>query len=125
LLGRSEVEGTGAVQILTHTREKLQFVQKKNRKLAREVAELDTQLNSQRDGLSKVKQRRDKLRSAAHKMKEASVYIDNPMLLADIQHQRSIREELGADLDELQVLHTHCRPGTLCRVCQYCFVGCA
>jgi hypothetical protein len=50
-----------------------------------------------------IKQRRDKLRSTAHKIKEASVNIDNPVILACMQHQRSFREELQAHLDERQV----------------------
>lgn len=43
------------VQILTHTREKQQFVKKKNARLAGEVAAFDAQLGSQRDALSKVR----------------------------------------------------------------------
>jgi hypothetical protein len=97
-------------------------VQKKNRKLAREVAELDTQLDSQRDDLSKIKQRRDKLRSTAHKMKDASVYIDNPMLLQDMVHQRSVRDELHSDIEDLLVLCT-CLPLRLLRAVHTLFDG--
>lgn len=43
------------MQILTHTREKQQFVKKKNARLAGEVAAFDAQLGSQRDALSKVR----------------------------------------------------------------------
>lgn len=50
-----------------------------------------------------VKQRRDKLRAQAARLKEGSAYVDNPMLLADMRQQRALREELAADIDDLQV----------------------
>jgi predicted nuclease with TOPRIM domain len=84
-------------------REKLQFVQKNNRKLTREVAELEAELGTRRDDLGKIKQQRDKLRNMAQKMKESSVYIDNPMLLADMHQQREQREALISDIEDLQV----------------------
>lgn len=73
------------VQILTHMREKLQFVQRRVRVLSKEVAELEAGLGAKRDSLSKLKQRRDSLRHTARKIRETSVYIDNPMLLHDMQ----------------------------------------
>lgn len=66
-------------------REKLQFVQRQVRVLTQEVAHLEAGLSAKRDSLSKVKQRRDSLRHTARKMRETSVYIDNPLLLQDMQ----------------------------------------
>jgi chromosome segregation ATPase len=93
---------TLALQVLTHMREKLQFVQRRNRVLAREGAKLESDLGSKRDSLAHVKQRRDRLRHTARKIKESSVYIDNPMLLADMQTQAHVREELLQEIDDLQ-----------------------
>lgn len=75
----------GALQVLTHMREKLQFVTRRNRILAREGAQLDSGLGAKRDSLNRLRQRRDSLRQMATKIKETSVYIDNPLLLADMQ----------------------------------------
>lgn len=73
------------MQILTHMREKLLFVSRRNRLLTREVSQLDSGLGAKRDSLSKLRQRRDALRQTATKIKETSVYIDNPLLLNDMQ----------------------------------------
>ena len=57
---------------------------------------------SERGAGVQVKQRRDKLRAQAARLKESSAYVDSPMLLADMRQQRALREELAADIDELQ-----------------------
>lgn len=66
-------------------REKLLFVSRRNRLLSKDVALLDSGLGTKRDSLSKLRQRRDSLRQTATKIKETSVYIDNPLLLNDMQ----------------------------------------
>lgn len=73
------------VQILTHMREKLQFILRRNRVLTKDVSQLDSELGTKRDSLSKLRQRRDSLRQTATKIKETSVYINNPLLLNDMQ----------------------------------------
>eukprot|EP00892_Ulva_mutabilis_P012321 jgi/Ulvmu1/9461/UM052_0029.1 len=94
---------TTTVQILTHMREKLQFVQRRVRVLTREVGELEAGLGAKRDSLSKLKQRRDNLRHTARKIRETSVYIDSPMLLQDMQAQVKLRDQLISDIDEMQI----------------------
>lgn len=75
------------VQILTHMREKLQFVMRSNKMLRKEVHALGGDLATKRDALAKVKAHRDKLRVGARSIKEGSLYIDNPMLLEDMKKQ--------------------------------------
>merc|ERR1711896_18404 len=54
---------TTTVQVLTHIKEKLQFVQVENQSLKRELAKLDTELTKERDALTKAKRERDQLRA--------------------------------------------------------------
>lgn len=46
---------TSTVQVLTHVKEKLQFVQGENQVLKQELAELDSKLSGQRDRLARVR----------------------------------------------------------------------
>lgn len=46
---------TSTVQVLTHVKEKLQFVQGENQVLKQELAELDAKLSAQRDRLARVR----------------------------------------------------------------------
>lgn len=91
------------MQILTHMREKVAFVQKRTLRLATEVQALHTDLGSRRDRLGKLKAQRDALRSTAQKKREASVYIDNPLLIDDLAQQRRLHDALVSDIEDLQV----------------------
>jgi FtsZ-binding cell division protein ZapB len=51
------------VQVLTHLKEKLQFVQAENQLLKVELAELEAELSTHRDALTRAKHDRDALRS--------------------------------------------------------------
>lgn len=95
------------VQILTHMREKLQFVMRSNKMLRKEVHALGGDLATKRDALAKVKAHRDKLRVGARSIKEGSLYIDNPMLLEDMKKQvRLLPLEWMAPVCD--VLHSRC-----------------
>ncbi len=89
---------TTTVQILTHIREKLQFVEKENLSLAAQLEELDTQLSEKRDRLGKAKNTRDTLRQKTRKIKETSVFITNPNLLDDIEVRLGLLPTLPPDL---------------------------
>ncbi len=54
---------TTTVQVLTHLKEKLQFVQAENQLLKVELAELEAELSTHRDNLTHAKHDRDSLRS--------------------------------------------------------------
>jgi hypothetical protein len=91
-----------ALQILTHMREKRRFLSAGNTALAAEVAALGGEAGAQRDALAKRKAARDTLRLQARRMRDASVYIDNPMLLDDLKAQLRAREALVSDIEDLQ-----------------------
>jgi len=54
---------TTTVQVLTHLKEKLQFVQAENQLLKVELAQLESELSTHRDALTRAKHDRDSLRS--------------------------------------------------------------
>jgi cell division septum initiation protein DivIVA len=54
---------TQTVQVLTHVKEKLQFVQAEAQVLRGEMEAIEAQVASQRDSLAKTKQGRDKIRA--------------------------------------------------------------
>ena len=93
---------TTTVQVLTHLKEKLQFVQKKNNILDSELGHLDMQLSSKRDKLQREKQSREKARDDTMKLREKSGLVTDPTLLQDVEKQKARREFLANKVDELQ-----------------------
>lgn len=94
---------TMTVQILTHVREKLQFVERENAQLQIQLEEMERDLSERRDLLSKAKSSRDTLRLQGRKIKEASVYITNSSLLDDMEVQREKREQLMLAIDSIKI----------------------
>lgn len=93
---------TTTVQILTHVREKLQFIEKENASLAAQLEELDAQLSERRDKLGKAKAARDTLRQNGRRIKETSVFITTPALLEDIEVYKEKKEALLFQTEDLK-----------------------
>jgi hypothetical protein len=74
-----------AQQVLTHQKEKLQFVQKQAESLHSLLASLDAELAGKRDGLNREKLERDALRTENARIKAASGIISNTSLLDDLE----------------------------------------
>lgn len=81
----SQRKSHDAPQILTHVREKLQFVERENLSGNNGLEVLDQELAEKRDRLGQSKAARDTLRLKGRKIQETSVYITNPNLLDDIE----------------------------------------
>lgn len=79
-----------AMQILTHMKEKLHFIEGENQQLSQQLAELEAALAGSRDELAGLKATRDKMRQQGRQLKENSVYVSNPMLLQDMQVRGSV-----------------------------------
>ena len=63
---------TSTVQVLTHLKEKLQFVQAENQVLKAELTGLESDLGQHRDAVTKVKLQRDQLRQENAKLKASA-----------------------------------------------------
>ncbi|MEW5309814.1 MAG: hypothetical protein WDW38_001669 [Sanguina aurantia] len=93
---------TTTVQILTHVREKLQFVERENSSGKDGLEVLDQELAGKRDRLGQSKAARDTLRLKGRKIQETSVYITNPHLLDDIETQKERKEVVATQIDTLR-----------------------
>eukprot|EP00854_Cymbomonas_tetramitiformis_P006841 gene6841-8171_t len=83
---------TTTVQVLTHLKEKLQFVQKENEVLQQALEALEVELADKRDSLQKQKHDRDTLRTDNTRIKAQSGIVTHPQLLDDIEVQKEKRE---------------------------------
>jgi len=87
------------VQVITHMREKLQFIQQENQVLKADLAQLDTELASQRDLVAKTKHERDDYRSENVKLRQQTGIINSEHLTKDYedrtQHIKKLKEELA------------------------------
>lgn len=96
---------TTTVQVLTHLKEKLQFVQKENEVLQQALEALEVELADKRDSLQKQKHDRDTLRTDNTRIKAQSGIVTHPQLLDDIEVQKEKREVIAEKLDVLKAAH--------------------
>lgn len=94
------------LQVLTHLKEKLQFVQKENEVLQAELEDLDGDLAGKRDQLNKEKLDRDMFRIENARIKAQSGIVTNPNLLDDMEIQKERRDVLQERVDGLKTRHT-------------------
>lgn len=73
------------LQILTHMKEKLQFVEKENEVLTSQLQQLESSMASRRDTLTKLKTTRDTVRARGRAVKDGSTYVANQQLLDDYE----------------------------------------
>ncbi|KAJ3218967.1 Coiled-coil domain-containing protein 96 [Dinochytrium kinnereticum] len=78
---------TNIVQVLTHVKEKLQFVQGENVDLKRRLRQLDDEVSSKRDSLPLAKQSRDALRSNSLALRQKNGLLGNTSLLRDFEEK--------------------------------------
>merc|ERR1711963_1117254 len=87
------------VQIITHMREKVQFVQQEYQALKQELAQLDQDLAAQRDLVAKTKHERDDHRSEYAKLKQQTGIINSEHLTKDFEtraeHIKKLKEDIG------------------------------
>ncbi len=98
---------TTTVQVLTHIKEKLQFVQSENIELKKELGTLDAKLGDERDKLTKSKHERDKLRTSNEKLKQQQGFASSTLLVKDFEGRKSLLEALQTKLSELQNQHKY------------------
>jgi len=108
-LSKLSRKAMASVLVLTHVKEKLQFVERENMNLSARLEHLDGTLGNKRDTLHDLKLHRDKTRQTVTKMKEQKTTISQPMLIEDLEQQRIRRNELRTQLanmrEQLQALN--------------------
>ncbi|XP_072890257.1 cilia- and flagella-associated protein 184 isoform X1 [Hemitrygon akajei] len=94
------------IEVLTHTKEKLEYVEKENEKRKTELREVEATVAQKREILTKTKQARDRVRTANVKLKEECGLLCNKLLLRDLEDNVDASERLRHKLEELKRRHT-------------------
>jgi len=79
---------TTTVQVLTHLKEKLQFVQAENQVRKHELSDFEVELTSKRDMLTQVKHERDALRGENAARRQQRGLVSSEELLIDYEKRR-------------------------------------
>ncbi|CAH2299759.1 Hypothetical predicted protein [Pelobates cultripes] len=96
---------TNTVQVLTHVKEKLQFIQAENQEQRDRLMQVDALVAQKRDILTKTKQARDSLRIDNLKLKQQCGLLGNKTLLRDFEDKVDATEELQKKLENLKRRH--------------------
>ncbi|KAG8591368.1 hypothetical protein GDO81_000146 [Engystomops pustulosus] len=96
---------TNTVQVLTHVKEKLQYVQAENQEQKEKLMEVEALVGNKRDILTKTKQARDSLRMENLKLKQKCGLLGNKVLLRDFEDKVDTTEELKQTLENLKRRH--------------------
>lgn len=104
---------TTTVQVLTHLKEKLQFVQAENQLLKVELAELEAELSTHRDALTKAKHDRDSLRSENLRLRGEAGLIGNNDLLRDFDRRKKDIASMQVTVESLKQRHKSLRESIL------------
>lgn len=96
---------TSTVQVLTHLKEKLQFVQAENQVKKQQLSDVDLDVAQKRDILSRTKQTRDALRQNNAKLQQKCGLLGNYDLLRDFEETHDEGDDLKQRLDSLKRTH--------------------
>ncbi|KAL0487157.1 coiled-coil domain-containing protein [Acrasis kona] len=81
-------ETTTTVHVLTHVKEKLQFVQSENSEMQRALGLLDDDLAKHKDILGQIKRERDVLKTENLDMRDQTPLVGNDALLMDYENRK-------------------------------------
>eukprot|EP00998_Keelungia_sp_KM082_P005399 NODE_1726_length_1237_cov_60.456757_g1711_i0.p1 GENE.NODE_1726_length_1237_cov_60.456757_g1711_i0~~NODE_1726_length_1237_cov_60.456757_g1711_i0.p1 ORF type:complete len:367 (+),score=102.63 NODE_1726_length_1237_cov_60.456757_g1711_i0:94-1194(+) len=98
-------KATTTIHILTHVKEKLQFIQGENQGLKKQLQRLEEELAGHRDKLTTVKRDRDMLVNDNVKMREKMPMVGAEDLLVDYEHRKKDIERLRQDVVSLKNTH--------------------
>jgi len=96
---------TSTVQVLTHLKEKLQFVQAENQVQKANLKVLESTVANKRDILSRTKQARDALRIDNQKLRQNCGMLGNEALLRDFEQRKDESDLLEQKLERLKRQH--------------------
>ncbi|KAK7507293.1 hypothetical protein BaRGS_00001228 [Batillaria attramentaria] len=96
---------TSTVQVLTHLKEKLQFVQGENQIQKGSLQVVEAEVAQKRDILSRTKQARDSLRIDNQRLRQNSGLLGNEPLLRDFEERKDEGDHLREKLDRLKMQH--------------------
>merc|ERR1712151_704193 len=93
------------VQIITHMREKVEFVKQGYQSLKAELAQLDQDLAAQRDLVAKTKHERDEHRAEYGKLRQQTGIMNSEHLTRDFEARAEHIKQLKEDITQLKRRH--------------------
>lgn len=96
---------TTTVVILSHTREKLQYVQEQNRQQNEHLKKLNDLLNDEKTDLSKLKKNRESLWKENQKLKQKTGIVNKKSLKTDYDKRDDEIKDLSDRIVALQQYH--------------------
>ncbi|XP_046574179.1 LOW QUALITY PROTEIN: coiled-coil domain-containing protein 96-like [Haliotis rubra] len=96
---------TSTVQVLTHLKEKLQFVFAENHVQKGNLKDVEAYVAQRRDILSRTKQARDSLRIDNQRLRQNCGLLGNEPLLRDFEERKDESDDLKDKLESLRMLH--------------------
>lgn len=90
------------IQVLTHVREKLRFVRKRNSSIQETIEILDTEINIQRGNISNAKKDRDVIKDSNLELKRLHGFAGSELLLRDYEKRNTDIESMKIAIRELQ-----------------------
>ncbi|XP_071962592.1 cilia- and flagella-associated protein 184-like [Antedon mediterranea] len=96
---------TSTVQVLTHVKEKLQFVQAENQVQKANLRDVEELVAKKRDVLSRTKRARDKLRIDNQRQMQKCGLLGNKPLLRDFEERKDEGDNLRSRLEYLKRQH--------------------
>ncbi|XP_030840240.1 coiled-coil domain-containing protein 96 [Strongylocentrotus purpuratus] len=96
---------TSTVQVLTHVKEKLQFVQAENHVQKGKLREVEELVAQKRDVLSRTKKARDSLRIDNQRLRQKSGLLGKKSLLLDFEERKDEGDELRARMEYMKRHH--------------------
>ena len=104
-LAKLKRKKTITVQVLTHLREKLWFIEKKNAILRSELESYENTVAKQRHGLNNFKHEKDSIRADNNELKRRQGFATNEQLTIDYEKRKSTIETFKSSIKELQEIH--------------------
>lgn len=96
---------TTTVQVLTHIKEKLKFVEEENKLLKEKRGKLESGVKKLRDLLTVAKHQRDSLRSENVSLKQKQGFIGSDLLVDDFETRKSTLMEVREKVERLKNRH--------------------
>jgi len=90
------------IQVLTHVREKLRFMRKRNASIKQNIDILDAEINVQRGYISSAKKDRDSIKDVNSELKRLHGFAGSELLLGDYVKRNSNIESAKTSIKELQ-----------------------
>lgn len=104
-LSKLKRKKTVTVQVLTHIREKLRFMERSNEVLRRELEEFDQSVAYSRSLLNTHKHEKDSVRGDNLELKRRQGFATNDMLTTDYERRKTAMDNVQAAVRELQERH--------------------